>query len=69
MAAPAQAPLPQDLKIGYGFQVVFAAIDPVTGADVPGVTISNPTLTANDEAGNVVTLGNPGNPVLLGVGG
>ena len=68
MAAPAQAPLPQALDLPDGFSVEFGAIDPVTGDDVPGVVISNASLTVTDAAGDVLTF-KVGNPILLGVGG
>ena len=63
---PAQAPLPQELVIGYGYSIVFDAIDPTTGASVAGVNVVNPVVTATDAKGNIVDL-TVGNPILLGV--
>lgn len=67
MAKPAQAPFPQEVVIGPNWQVVFDAIDPVTGASVSGVTVSNANLTAtNAKTGKSETL--TGGPYML-VGG
>lgn len=49
MAKPYNGPLPENLLIGDGYTVEFAAIDPVTGAAVAGVKVSNVNITADDQ--------------------
>ena len=64
MAKPTQSPFPQDLIIGPNWQVVFDAIDPVTGASVAGVTVTAANVTAtNAESGKQEVL-TPG-PFML----
>lgn len=45
------AGMPDDLTISGDYQIVFAAVDPTTGADVSGVVISNVNVTADDVLG------------------
>ncbi len=63
MAKPQQAPFPQDLIIGPNWEIVFDAIDPVSGAPVGGVTVSSVNVTATNAQGQPVTL--PPNPPPL----
>lgn len=48
MSKPTQSPFPQDIVIGPNWEVVFDAIDPVTGASVAGVSVSGVSLTATN---------------------
>lgn len=41
MAAKLTAPLAENLVLADGYTIRFAAVDPTTGADVSGVTITN----------------------------
>lgn len=41
MPLPKSAPLPDDLDVSGAYTIRWAAVDPVTGADVSGVVISN----------------------------
>lgn len=41
------------LPIGANYTVEWVAIDPTSGADVSGVTITNPALYGVDLSGNV----------------
>ena len=67
MAKPQQSPFPQELIIGPNWQIVFDAIDPVTGASVAGVNLTDANVTATNEAtGEQVTV--PVGPYML-VGG
>ena len=40
MAQPLEANFTDDLDLPDGYQIVWAAIDPTSGADVSGVTVS-----------------------------
>lgn len=66
MAEKINAPMPRELDLGGGWQVVWAAVDPSTGAAVSGVVISNANVVAEDLTGG---LGLPAadTPILLGV--
>lgn len=48
MAKPQQAPFPQEIVIGPNWTVEFDAIDPVTGASVAGVLVSDVNMTATN---------------------
>ncbi len=48
MAAPMVASLPPGIELGGGAMVQFAALDPVTGAVVAAVTISDATIQVNN---------------------
>lgn len=45
------AGLPQDLDIGPGYSLQVAALDPITGNPVSGVTVSNLVFTADQISG------------------
>lgn len=47
MAAPLNAPMPPDLVVGGSWRLVFAAVNPSTGAAVSGVTVSNVVIDAD----------------------
>lgn len=64
MAQKIRAALPPDLDLGGNWIVEWDAVDPVTGASVPGVVISATSLRVE---GSEQTLAALGNPVLLGV--
>lgn len=55
MAHKINGGLPELPDVGGGWQIIFAAVDPTTGAAVAGVTISGAVITADpsfgDEAG------------------
>ena len=72
MAAKLTSPMPENLILGDGYTIRFAAVDPTTGADVSGVTVTNVNIDGDTQgtdasippdAGNLVT-----GPYLL-VGG
>ena len=63
VAAP--LPLPADLDMSAGYQVVLNAVDPTTGAQITGVTVSDLAIQVSDVGGNLDL--NVGNPVLIGV--
>lgn len=48
MAEKIDAPFVEGLQIGDGWQVVWAAIDPNTGAAIPNVVVSNANVVAAD---------------------
>ena len=53
MSAPYVAPMPPDTDLTSGCTVQFVAIDPTTGNDVSGVTITNASIYA-DATGDAV---------------
>ena len=44
MPVPVDAPLAEDLDLPDGYRVVFDAVDPLTGAAVGSVTVSNVSI-------------------------
>ena len=44
MAVPADAPLMENLDLPDGYKVVFAALDPTTGAAVANVVITEASI-------------------------
>jgi hypothetical protein len=68
MAEKLTASIPSGLEIGGDYQLVWAAIDPTTGADVAGVVVSEVNVTCADTTGAEV-LANEGKPLLLRVAG
>lgn len=52
MAQKADAPLPLNIELGGGWQIVWAAISPTDGSAVSGVTISNANVVATDVLGS-----------------
>ncbi len=46
MPQPLTAPMPAGLDIVSGFQIQVTALDPTTGAQVAGVTVSNIVIEA-----------------------
>ena len=63
VAAP--LPLPADLDLPAGYQIVLNAVDPNTGAQITGVTVSDLAIQVSDVRGNLDV--NVGNPILIGV--
>lgn len=56
--------MPDQIVVGDSFVIRFRAVDPTTGADVSGVTVSNVNIDGDDAgSGNVKV----GNPILIGV--
>ncbi|HEX7070460.1 MAG TPA: hypothetical protein VF190_06630 [Rhodothermales bacterium] len=60
---PLPLPLGTDLPAGYVIRV--NAIDPTTGAQVTGVTVTDFSLLVGDVAGTLDVL--VGNPILIGI--
>lgn len=52
MSKKLTAQIPTELDVEGSYQIVWAAIDPTTGADVTGVTISKATVQAENIAGS-----------------
>jgi len=44
MTVPTPAPLPPELDLPDGYQVVFAALDPTTGNAVSGVVVGDVSI-------------------------
>jgi hypothetical protein len=44
VSAPLEGPIPQLLDLPDGYTVTWAAIDPTTGADVAGVTVTGVSI-------------------------
>lgn len=65
MAKPAAAALPPDLNLPAGYVIRVNAVDPTTGAQVTGVTVTELSLYVNDLSGNLDL--NAANPILIGV--
>ena len=59
MAQPLDVNMPESLDIGEGYSLRVTAIDPTTGALVPGVNITTTVLTA-DRAGDLGSGGGGG---------
>lgn len=51
MALKIDAAMPEGLDIGDGWTIEWAAVSPVDGSAVSGVTISNANVTATDLSG------------------
>ena len=66
MGQKIDAPMTETLQIGDGWQIVWAAVDPGTGADVSGVVISNANVVASDLSGGQLLVDTP---ILLGLAG
>jgi len=64
MGEKIDAAMPDDIVIGDGYIIVFAAVHPTTGADVTGVNVTDANVTADDQSGGSVVVGNP---ILIGV--
>ena len=59
------AAMPPDLDLSAGYIVRVNALDPTTGAQVTGVTVTDFSLLVSDVAGNLdVTVANP---ILIGI--
>lgn len=59
------AAMPPDLDLSAGYVVRVNALDPTTGAQVTGVTVTDFSLLVSDVAGNLdVTVANP---ILIGI--
>lgn len=63
VAAPLS--LPADLDMPAGYRIVINAIDPNTGAQITGVTVSDLAIQVNDVGGNLDV--KVGNPILIGI--
>lgn len=68
MSEALTAAMAADLDLPDGYQVVWAAIDPSTGADVPGVVVSGVSIfgTSLGDAGGGQFQFVLGNPLLIG---
>lgn len=70
MPAPRTASLPPDFELSDGMRIVLTALDASTGALVPGVTISNvsisvdPLTDTTDEP--LEEFSDPGSPFYFG---
>lgn len=64
MAQKIEGGMPAGERVGDGWQIVWAAVDPTTGADVSGVVVSNANVVADEV--NAASA-NVGDPILLGV--
>ena len=64
MAQKLEAAMPDDRVIGDGYQIIFRAVDPTTGADVSGVNVSQVNIDADDAGSTNIDVGNP---ILIGV--
>lgn len=59
------AAMPPDLDLSAGYIVRVNALDPTTGAQITGVTVTDFSLLVSDVAGNLdVTVANP---ILIGI--
>ena len=65
MAQKIDAPMTLALEIGGGWQIVWAAVDPTTGADVSGVVITNANVVATDVSAGGGTGGAVVGPYML----
>jgi hypothetical protein len=67
MAQPLTVAFPPNLVMTDGWQVTIAAIDPATGADVTGVTITEALIQVDNIAGTALGSGafKMLNPVLV----
>jgi len=67
MAQPLTVSFPPDLLITDGWLVTIAAVDPTTGADVSGVTITEALMQVENLTGSDLSSGafKMLNPVLL----
>jgi hypothetical protein len=52
MGAKQSASFPEGLVIGDGYQLVWDAVDPNTGASVAGVVVTNVNVSAADVSGS-----------------
>ena len=52
MGIPLDAPLPQQYDLGTQYDVVFTALDPVTGAVNTSVVVSNAVMQVAQVAGS-----------------
>jgi hypothetical protein len=65
MPLPVKTGFPEELPISDGYQIIFAAVDPTTGADVSGVTITDASIYASATGDtNQLTVANP---ILIGI--
>jgi hypothetical protein len=54
MPAPYDAPMPPDLELAGTYTVRLLALDPTSGAVVPGVIVSQVVMMVNAGAGTTV---------------
>lgn len=65
MPAPIEGAIPEDLDLPDGYVIVWAAIDPVSGADVAGVRVNNVSIFGTQlDSGGTSTGGTLG-PFML----
>lgn len=69
MAQKIDVALPEDIVIGDGWQVVWDAVDPTTGASVSGVTVTNTNVTSPGTGESVVEFELGPYMLTLGPGG
>ena len=62
MGEKIDAPLPLEVAVGDGWQIIIDAVDPTTGANVSGVVVSNVSVVA---ASYGATLADFPNPILV----
>lgn len=55
MPAPVTATMPPALELGAGYTLRVNAVDPSTGAQVTGVTLTSVTLTVSNIGGGAAT--------------
>ena len=65
MSQKIDAPFTNVLEIGDGWQIVWAAVDPTTGADVSGVVISGANVVASDVSAGGSSEPPPGGYMLV----
>jgi hypothetical protein len=57
MAEPYIAPMPPYLDLGAGYQLQVSAVDPTTGDQVTGVTVSNFSIIVDNLGGGDLAVG------------
>lgn len=65
MAQKIDVALPEDVVIGDGWTVEWDAVDPTTGASVPGVVVSDANVTAADVSSGTGTGSFDAGPFML----
>lgn len=58
MAQKIDVNLPEDVVLGDSWTVEWDAVDPTTGASVPGVKVTLANITAGDQSSGTGTGGN-----------
>lgn len=65
MAKVQAAALPPSLDLPSGYTIRVNALDPTTGAQITGVTISDLSILVTDVSGNLDL--SVANPILIGI--